>query len=50
MEVDPDAAVCRPCFVPIESIAALTWNVMLQNNLLLYNPKMLDMCYTATGN
>ena len=50
MVVDLDVGVRRPCFVPAESMTALTSKVMLQNKLLLYNPKMLDMCYTATGN
>ena len=50
MAVDPDAGVCTPCFVPAESTTALMWKVMLQNKLLLYNPKMLYMRYTATGN
>ena len=50
MEVDPNAGVCRTCFVPENSMIALTWKVMLQNKLLLYNPKMLYMRYTATGN
>ena len=50
MAVNPDAGVCKPCFVRAESMTTLTWKVMLQNDLLLYKPKMMDMCYTATGN
>ena len=50
MVVDPNAGVCMPCFVPAYSTIPLMWKVMLQNKLLLYNPKMLDMCYSAIGN
>ena len=50
MEVDPNAGLFRPCFVAAESTKTLMWKVMLRNELLLYKPKMMDMCYTATGN